>query len=916
MRLLEISVIGLLLLTAGAFAQTNISAGEVYGNWGTSGSPYLIQGDIIIPNDSTLTIEPGVLVEFQGYYSLDVQGRLLAVGDSSQNISFTVNDTTGFYNPDDTLGGWNGIRFIDTSPDNDTSKLFFCELHYGKAVDTIQPGNLGGAVFIRNFSKVIISNCVISYNSAGGSDSPSGGGLCLQFADIIITENEISHNTAVNGGGIQIWESDPVFTGNTIEFNTANEAGGGVWVGGESSPVFNNDIISDNSAVGNGGGIICWQMTNIVLNSVHLNNNTGYYGGAVFVTDCELQMYGCNLTDNSSAWIGGGINAYSCTININETTFERDTAYIFGGAMGIYFSELTLNNSNLTDNSSRILGGGIHSDNSTININNTVFERDTVGGRPDGGVGGGIFVWHCDLTIDDCEFINDSASSSGGAISSDSSSLIINNTTFTQNKAAVNGGAISFNNGSLELSNSNFSQNSSVWGGGIISNKSEIDLLDCLFTENTSEHGGAVSIGFSNLNINKVSFEQNASIWGGAISATNTSLTLDSCLFSQNTASGEAGAIECIVDTVNFSGAVSVQIANSEFSENSSTNLYGALEIRQENSDTSLCSVILNKNVFVSNSANSYSAVRFIGNINDIEVTNSIFANNFAASSTSIFSANRGAKVKVINSLFSKNYPRAVSLNINSRIDFMNCTFFGNNGVTSGALSLRNNAEAVLTNSVFWDNGNNIISLITVGGNGNIVTINYCDMQYGVDSVRVSDSLSVVNWGNGNIDSYPLFSDTLNNDFHLGYQSPCISAGADSLEIAGVWYYCPPTDIEGHPRPDPAGSTPDMGAYESEYPVGINNEIQIIPSVYAVYQNYPNPFNPYTKIKYQVPKTAYVELKVYNTLGCEIETLVDELKSPGYYEVGFDASHFSSGVYFYRLKSDKFTKVKKMILIK
>ncbi len=916
MRHIILSAVVLLILVTDTFAQTSISPGEVYGNWGISGSPYLIQGDIVIPNDSTLTIEPGVTVEFQGYYTLDVQGRLLAVGSASQNISFTVNDTTGFYNPDDTLGGWNGIQFIDTPTENDTSKIIFCSLQYGKAVDTIQPGNLGGAVYVNNCSKIIISNCQISYNSAGGSDSPSGGGICLFSADILLTGNVLSHNTALDGGAILIYDSDPVFTGNTIENNTAGQAGGGVWIGGQSSPVFNGDVISNNTAPGNGGGIICWQTTNTVLNSVDLNNNTAEYGGAISVSNCELHLSDCNITDNSSSWIGGGINAFECMVEINNTNFERDTAYIFGGAMGIYYSDIVINNSNINDNSSRILGGGIHSDYSTINITSTIFERDTVGGRPDGGVGGGIFVWHCDLTLDDCEFINDSASSTGGAISSDSSSITIKNTSFTQNSAIDNGGAISLNSGSIDISNSDFTHNSAIWGGGIISNNGDIDIRDCLFTENSSEHGAGMSIGFCTAELYKVSFEQNTSIWGGGISATNCNLLVDSSLFSENTVSGDAGAIECIIDTANFTEKVTIQINNSDFINNTAENLYGGVVIRQENSDTSLCSIMMDKNTFRENSAYSYSAIRFIGSIDDIEIGNSIFENNQAIQPTSIFSANGGAKVKVYNTVFAKNYPRAASLNVNSRIDFINCSFIGNNGSERSALSLRNNAEATVTNSVFWDNGNNIFSLITVGGNGNTLTINYSDLQYGPDSIYVSDSLSIVNWGTGNIESYPLFADTLNNDFHLQNNSPCIAAGIDSLEIAGVWYYCPVTDIEGNPRPDPAGSMPDMGAYESQYPVGIQNDISAVPVEFALYQNYPNPFNPCTIIKYQIPKTAYVELVIYNVLGRKVETLADGVKPAGFYEPEFNGSHLSSGVYFYRLKAGDYSEIRKMILMK
>ena len=194
-----------------SLSQTYVSPGDVYGVWHFNTSPYYIQGDITIPNDSTLTIEPGVSVEFEGYYALNVQGKLLAIGTEMDTIKFTINDTTGFHDRNTILGGWNGIQFIDTPVGNDTSKIIFCSLQYGKAVGSSLPDNSGGAILISNFSKVIISNCIISNNCSGGSDSPSGGGLSLHSASIILKNNEISHNRAWDGGGIQIWDSNPVF---------------------------------------------------------------------------------------------------------------------------------------------------------------------------------------------------------------------------------------------------------------------------------------------------------------------------------------------------------------------------------------------------------------------------------------------------------------------------------------------------------------------------------------------------------------------------------------------------------------------------------------------------------------------------------------------------------------------------------
>lgn len=85
---------------------------------------------------------------------------------------------------------------------------------------------------------------------------------------------------------------------------------------------------------------------------------------------------------------------------------------------------------------------------------------------------------------------------------------------------------------------------------------------------------------------------------------------------------------------------------------------------------------------------------------------------------------------------------------------------------------------------------------------------------------------------------------------------------------------------------------------------------------FQLMQNYPNPFNPATIIQYSVPQMEEVVLKVYNVLGQEVKTLVNEVQTPGTYQVTFDASHLSSGVYFYRLQAGDYTEVKKMMFLK
>ena len=89
-----------------------------------------------------------------------------------------------------------------------------------------------------------------------------------------------------------------------------------------------------------------------------------------------------------------------------------------------------------------------------------------------------------------------------------------------------------------------------------------------------------------------------------------------------------------------------------------------------------------------------------------------------------------------------------------------------------------------------------------------------------------------------------------------------------------------------------------------------------VPNKFELYQNYPNPFNPVTTIKYDIIKSQDVKLAVYDILGREVATLVNEQQQPGSYEIKFDATNVSSGIYFYQLKAGDFIDTKKMILIK
>jgi hypothetical protein len=103
------------------------------------------------------------------------------------------------------------------------------------------------------------------------------------------------------------------------------------------------------------------------------------------------------------------------------------------------------------------------------------------------------------------------------------------------------------------------------------------------------------------------------------------------------------------------------------------------------------------------------------------------------------------------------------------------------------------------------------------------------------------------------------------------------------------------------------------GAYKY---YNLTESFTVQPADFNLSQNYPNPFNPTTIIKYSLPEKNQVIIKIYNVLGSEVVTLVNEVKPAGNYEVNFNASGLSSGVYYYSISAGKFNATKKMILIK
>jgi hypothetical protein len=92
--------------------------------------------------------------------------------------------------------------------------------------------------------------------------------------------------------------------------------------------------------------------------------------------------------------------------------------------------------------------------------------------------------------------------------------------------------------------------------------------------------------------------------------------------------------------------------------------------------------------------------------------------------------------------------------------------------------------------------------------------------------------------------------------------------------------------------------------------------VKTVPGAFALDQNFPNPFNPSTTIRYDLPTRAHVTLSIYNTLGQQVATLVNESEEAGYHDMRFDASGLASGVYFYRIRAGEYAGTKKLVVLR
>ncbi|MHC4913589.1 MAG: right-handed parallel beta-helix repeat-containing protein, partial [Planctomycetota bacterium] len=286
--------------------------------------------DITVAEDVVLTIDPGTYIEFQGHYKLIVSGIIQAVGTANDQITFTINDTTGFYDLDTTAGGWNGVRFIETpfSALLDT-EFRHCIFEYGKATDgdggsEVQE-DYGGAIYIYDsyeevtFDSCIIRNCKAQWN---------GGAIYLGHAHNTLIQNCLfSNNSSYNGGAMYTSQTYGMKVYGSLIHNNTAEYGGAIRMG-TSDCLFVNNIFANNESQYWGGALYASQGWDIRLFNNTIVNNKGRRGGGFYSFE---NLYPHHLVNNIF-W--GNIAESDSSIYKNTQTIRIEHCDIQDGSFG------------------------------------------------------------------------------------------------------------------------------------------------------------------------------------------------------------------------------------------------------------------------------------------------------------------------------------------------------------------------------------------------------------------------------------------------------------------------------------------------------------------------------------------------------------------------------------------------------
>ncbi len=583
-----IIIFSLLFIFAFSLADTHIPAGNVSGVWTFNNSPYIIDGEISIQQEDELTIVPGIQVIFSGHYKFNIYGRIFAEGTATDSIVFLAQDAEI---------GWKGLRFIDTSAnDQDSSKVVYCKFENGNATSGSSSDRQGGAIACYHSSDVLINYCLFQNNTAnyGGAiaicDSDIilqnsvvknnyanyyAGGIRINNSEVILENVILTNNSAGNkGGGIYCYDSNPTMSGVSIFENSSNSYGGGLYLNA-SYPVFDNEnrcnIYQNDSdvfgkdiySVGAVIDVIVDTFTVLIPDNYFaypMNNYTfDILNSAIEQVDQDLYVSPTGSDENS------GLTADDPLKTINFAMYmmlsNEENPHTIHLAEGVYSLSDTGENfpiymkkfiSIIGENSETTVLNGENLTRLIISVfpnNNFSLQGVTItNGIADYANGGGIYCKNSDITIVEVIIENNHATL-GGGIYFYCGTLTLSNIIVTNNSASNritgSGGGI-YCNGSANFTNVLINENYAFGSGGGIwctgSNDEQFFSNISVIGNTVGWYGGGIAFNNCEPELSSITVTENYSQYGGGICFADSEPIFDSenrCSIYSNTTSSD-----------------------------------------------------------------------------------------------------------------------------------------------------------------------------------------------------------------------------------------------------------------------------------------------------------------------------------------------------------------------------------------
>ncbi|MCP4426972.1 MAG: hypothetical protein GY803_20980 [Chloroflexi bacterium] len=640
----------------------------------------------------------------------------------------------------------------------------------------------GGGVYSR--LDINIANASFERNSSGGL----GGGLMIDFAGIgsNLSATDFLTNTAVgDGGGAYVFLNDLTVSGVSFSGNSSGGSGGGLRAG--SNLTLTNVTVVSNTAVTNGGGVYA-NGGAVIVTGGRFERNVSQAtitffsegGGGLYVanTASAVAINGTDFINNQAKALGGGALVQGTAVFTNGL-FQGNTAVSSGGGLlnGSVFGggSLNVNGTQFINNISGLFGGGVQV-NGPADVRNALFQNNRASS------GGGMDASDV-VTIDNVQFLNNTAITLTGGGLDASTALTVTNSLFQENSSANNGGGLSSFTDPFILHNTQFLTNTALNGGGLSFTFNPIDAVDITIRGNhaISNGGGINTAGTATLRGNWEVSDNTAGEDGGGIWA-NSALNSVNGHIVNNTAVGSGGGY--------YGGLANMLVNGTEFSGNQAGGDGGGAH--------SFNALALGNALFEGNTANGAGGGLFLQRF--VHITKTQFLGNAAdlGGGLAVSRTNSGTLVQfVVNSVFARNTAATsgagVYYNQPRPIDFIHNTF-------AQAAQAAGTAVHVAAGTV--NITNTIIASFTTGieNAGGVVASNF-NLFFGNNN-DTTGAVASANVLVGN----PDFVAAAGDDFRLVDGSIAIDSGID----AGVV-----DDIIGTARPRDAGF--DRGAYEGRH---------------------------------------------------------------------------------------------------